>query len=230
MLKDLLVRPPPADYDLVDGSFEEQRSVVYVFVDLLLDFDYSNKMKSVLLKTKIASRGWHFYGKTSWKSQKKGQSLYGKKENDKIALMYDPCVVAWKVKSKGKLIGETVGHFPKELLRAAWFFQERGGKISENNFEEKYRPSPIPKGGLEIMSEGELKIEDKKRKILERFQDIVENNYQNNENTGDYSICDPKVLSLQSENFGATPESQESENEEDDHLVDDEDDDVICLD
>ena len=40
------------------------------------------------------------------------------------------------------------------------------------------------------MLEVELKIEDKKRKILERFQDIIENNYQNNENTGDYSIYD----------------------------------------
>ena len=69
-----------------------------------------------------------------------------------------------------------------------------------------------------------------KKKILERFHDIIENNYQNNENIGDYSMYDPAVLNLQRENFGATPESQESENEEDDHLVDDEDDDVICLD
>ena len=80
------------------------------------------------------------------------------------------------------------------------------------------------------MLEVELKIEDKKRKILERFQDIIENNYQNNENTGDYSIYDLAVLNLQRENFGATPESQESENEEKDHLVDDEDNNIICLD
>ena len=81
------------------------------------------------------------------------------------------------------------------------------------------------------MLEIEPKIEDKKRKILERFQDIIENNYQNNENTGDYSIYDPAVLNLQRENFGATPESQKSEKEEDnDHLVDDEDGNVICLD
>ena len=71
-------------------------------------------MESVL-KTKIASRGWHFYGKTSWKSPKKGQSLYGEKENDKIALTHDPYTVVWKRKSKGKLIDETFGHFPKEL-------------------------------------------------------------------------------------------------------------------
>ena len=95
------------------------------------------------------------------------------------------------MKSKEKLIGETVGHFPKELSREAWFFLERRGEISENVFEEKHRPSPTPKGGIEIMLEVELKIEDKKRKIIERFQDIIENNYQNNKNTSDYSIYDP---------------------------------------
>ena len=34
------------------------------------------------------------------------------------------------------------------------------------------------------------------RKILERFEDIIENNYQNNENTVDYSIYDLAVLNL----------------------------------
>ena len=37
------------------------------------------------------------------------------------------------------------------------------------------------------------------------------------------------MLNLQRENFGATPESQESENKEEDYLVDNENDDVICL-
>ena len=80
------------------------------------------------------------------------------------------------------------------------------------------------------MLEVELKIEDKKRKILERFQDIIENNYENNKNTGDYSIYDPAVLNLQHKNFGVTPESQECGNKEEDHLVDDEDDNVAFLD
>ena len=78
-------------------------------------------MESIFI-TKIASRGWHYYGKTSWKSPKKGQCLNGDKENDKIALMHDPYAVAWKRKSKGKLVAEVVGHLPKEISRAAWFF------------------------------------------------------------------------------------------------------------
>ena len=81
-------------------------------------------MKESVLKTKIESRAWHFYGKTSWKSPKKVQSLYGEKENDEITLMHDPYAVAWKMKSKGKLIDEAVRHFPKELSRGAWCFLE----------------------------------------------------------------------------------------------------------
>ena len=85
------------------------------------------------------------------KVKKKGQSLYGDKENDNITLMHDLYAVAWKMKNKGKLIDKTVGHLPKELTQAAWFFLEQGVKTSGNVFEEKYRPSLIPAVRLEIM-------------------------------------------------------------------------------
>ena len=143
--------------------------------------------------------------------------------------MHDPYVVAWKLKSPGKLIAETVGHVPKELSRAAWFFLERGGKISGNVFEEKYQPSPIPKGGLEIMLEVELKIGDNGRNILEWFQNIIGSKYEIADNAGEYPIFDKTVINMHRDNFGATPECVEDENEED-HLIDDEDDDIICID
>ena len=43
--------------------------------------------------------------------------------------------------------------------------------------EEIYRPSPIVKGGLEILLSVEFKISDQKRKYLERMREIVELNY-----------------------------------------------------
>ena len=58
-------------------------------------------------------------------------------------MMHDPQVEAWKMNSKGKLIDRTVEHLLKELSRAAWFFLERGGKISGNVFEKEYWSSPI---------------------------------------------------------------------------------------
>ena len=79
------------------------------------------------------------------------------------------------------------------------------------------------------MLEVELKIEDSKRKILERYQNIIKNNYENIDNAGKYPISDSTVINLQRENFGATPESLQDENGED-HLIDDEDDEVICVD
>ena len=71
------------------------------------------------------------------------------------------------------------------------FLPEEKGEIG-NVCEEKYRPSPIPKGCLEIILDVELKFEDAKRRILERFQNIIESNYENNI-TGECPIYDQAV-------------------------------------
>ena len=92
------------------------------------------------------------------KNVKIGQSLFCEQETNKIVLMHDPYGVTWKLKWKGKLVADIVGHIPKEISRAAWFFLERGGKINGKVFEERCRPSPIPKGRLEIMLFAELRI------------------------------------------------------------------------
>ena len=65
------------------------------------------------------------------------------KKQKKVVLIHDPYAVAWKLKSKGKLVADIAGHMPKEISRATWFFLERGGKINGKIFEEKYWPSPI---------------------------------------------------------------------------------------
>ena len=44
-------------------------------------------MESIFV-TKIASRGWYFCGKSSWKNVKIGQSLFCEQETNKIVLMY----------------------------------------------------------------------------------------------------------------------------------------------
>ena len=44
-----------------------------------------------------------------------------------------------------------VGHIPLEILRYVWFFLVRGGKFEAKMHDPRYRPSPIPKGGLEII-------------------------------------------------------------------------------
>ena len=140
--------------------------------------------------------------------------------------MHDPYAAAWKVKSKGKLVADIVGHMPKEISRAAWFFLERGEKINRKVFEEKYRPSPVPKGGLEIILSAEPRIAGKRRNILKLFKEVIQSNYLENADTNSYQINDLAVINVQNDSFR---ESQEDE-EEEDHLIDDKEEEVILLD
>ena len=79
------------------------------------------------------------------------------------------------------------------------------------------------------MPEVELKIEDGKRKIPKCFQNIIETNYGNN-TTSKHPIYDQAVINRQAKTFGAILESLEVDEEEEYHLIDDEDNEVICID
>ena len=107
-------------------------------------------MESNLVQN-VARRGWHLYGKTSWKSPKKSQKVFAEKETDMAALMADPFAVALKLKVAGRLTAEIFGHIPREISRATSFFFDRGGIVEGYVLDTKYRPSPIPRGGLEIV-------------------------------------------------------------------------------
>ena len=126
-----------------------------------------------ILSCKIASRGWHYYGKNTWKRPKKDEIVFAEKESSKTALEHDPYSIAWKKKNKSKITADVVGHVPKEISRAVFFFISRGGKV----LDEMYYPSPIPKGGLEILLMVQFKIADEKRKYMERLKEIITKNY-----------------------------------------------------
>ena len=66
----------------------------------------------------------------------------------------------------------------------------------ENVFQEKCRPSPIRKEELGNVVEVELKIEDGKINILERFHKITGNIYENIDNVSEYPIDDKTVINL----------------------------------
>ena len=76
----------------------------------------------ILFKFNLASRGWHVYGKKVWGNPKEAEVLYAEAEKNKTALMHDPYSVAWKLKTRGKLVNEVVGHVPREISRAVTFF------------------------------------------------------------------------------------------------------------
>ena len=52
----------------------------------------------VTTTTTVASRSWHEYGKSVWKTPKKGEFLYAEKESDTKALQIGSYAIAWKRK------------------------------------------------------------------------------------------------------------------------------------
>ena len=103
--------------------------------------------------------------------------MFAEKETDMAALMADPFAVAWKLKVAGKLMAEVVGHVPREISRVTSFFLDRGGVVVGYVLDEKYQPSPIPRGGLEIVLSTVFKIADENRRYLERLKNIISENY-----------------------------------------------------
>jgi len=82
------------------------------------------------------------------------------------------------MKSKEKLVPNVVGHVPQEISRFVYFFLHHGGSIAAVVEDEKYRPSPVAKGGLEIVLRVTFKIDDSKRSLLDRLKELLEKNYE----------------------------------------------------
>ena len=126
----------------------------------------------ITLTRLVASRGWHVYGKTVWQTPKKGQKLFAKREEDEEALLVDEYSVAWMMKSKARLVADVVGHVPQEISRFVYFFLKHGGSVDATVELEKYRQSPIAKGGLEIILKATFRIEESKRPSLLRLKEL----------------------------------------------------------
>ena len=114
-------------------------------------------------------------GKICGNSQKKDKIVFAEKESSKTALEHDRYSIAWKKKKKSKITADAVGRVPKEISRAV-FSRSRGGKVV-GRLDENCYPSPIPKGGLEILLMVQFEIADKKRKYMERLKEIFTKNY-----------------------------------------------------
>ena len=82
------------------------------------------------------------------------------------------------MKSKEKLVADVVGHVPQEISRFVYFFLHHGGSVDATVEDERYRPSPIAKGGLEIVLRATFKIEDSKLFLLLRLKELIQKNYE----------------------------------------------------
>lgn len=105
-----------------------------------------------------------FMVKLSGQSQRKVKDCKAKEIGN--ALLVDQCAVTWMMKSKEKLVADVAGHIPKEIPHFVYFFLHHGGSVDATVEDERYRPSPIAKGGLEIVLRAKFKIKDSKRFLL----------------------------------------------------------------
>ena len=111
----------------------------------------SQPSTSYSFEAKIASRGYHVYKNTTWMDAKVGDEIKVEVETNKDSIKIDPYACAIRVKSKYFDVMHTVGHIPREISRHVYFFiKKEGGLITRSVLSVKYRPSPIPSGGLEI--------------------------------------------------------------------------------
>ena len=133
--------------------------------------------ETVFIEHKVASRGWHVYGRSVWQRPSYDDKIFAEKDTDERATAHDKFAVAWKKEDRGKVVPDTVGHVPREISRAVWFFLDLRGTVSERVFDSKYYPSPIPRGGLEFILRVKFVIAEEKWRILDRMRDILINNY-----------------------------------------------------
>ena len=102
-------------------------------------------------KAQVAARGFHVYRNITWTDVKQGDSVSVEIETNEESKKVVPYSCAIKA-----LVGQppqlkTVGHIPREISRHVFFFlKEENGRIEGTVHSTKYRPSPIPAGGLEI--------------------------------------------------------------------------------
>ena len=132
----------------------------------------------VSFEENVASRGFHVYGKEVWKSPKTEQKLSAEKEKDSFALKIDPYSVAWKLKTKDKLIPVVVGHIPREISRFVSFLMDYVGRMEGVVLSPEFKASPIPRGGLEIILRTRFTIAEEKSKYLHHLKELIKDYYE----------------------------------------------------
>ena len=98
-----------------------------------------------------ASQGFHVYKETTWSNAKVGDEVRVEVESNLRSIAHDPYSCAIKTKHKYFTGWKTVGHISREISRYVYFFiKQEGGRVYGKLKSLKYKPSPIPSGGLEV--------------------------------------------------------------------------------
>ena len=105
----------------------------------------------------IVSRDYHLYKDNTWSNAKVyeevkvGNEVKVEVETDPKSIVADPYSSAIKSKHSYFIGCKTVGHIQCEIPRNVYFFKEEDEKYFGTWKSLKYKESPIPSGGLEII-------------------------------------------------------------------------------
>lgn len=125
-----------------------------------------------------ASRGFHEYRKI-W-ALRINQQLIVKPESGNL---FDPYAIGLFTKIRGKIEPlSLVGHLPREISRFCKFFFEYGGNIEATVCDIKFRRSPLPQGGLEILITLTVMQNNASLRIYSKMQAFVTEYYVEPEN------------------------------------------------
>ena len=124
----------------------------------------------------IASRVFHVYKETSWSNAKVGDVVKVEVESNFKSIAHDPYSCAIKAKHEYFTGWKTVGRIPREISRYVYFFiKQEGGRVYGKLKSLKYKPSPIPSGGLEVPLL--LKFESQDKWVTDTMKEFVQNFY-----------------------------------------------------
>ena len=124
----------------------------------------------------ITSRRFHVYKETTRSNVKVGGEVKVEVESNLKSITHDPYSCAIKTKHEHYVGWKTVGHIPREISRYVYFFiKQEGGRVYGKLKSLKYKPSPIPAGGLEVPLL--LKFEAQEKWVTDAMEEFVENFY-----------------------------------------------------
>ena len=97
-------------------------------------------------------------------------------ETNKLSKNIDSYVCTTLAKNQFFNSWETVGHIPRKISRHVYYFiKKECGFVNGSVIATKYRPSPVPSGGLEIPLL--LKFSCPEQKTFEKMKNVVDSLY-----------------------------------------------------
>ena len=104
-----------------------------------------------------------------------GEKLHVQHEHGNV---HDPFAMTLSVKRSGSFVEwEIVGHLPREISRFCYYFLNYGGALKGRVRDQKYRASPIPSGGIEILIMLVVRLHQAGQRVFTKMKGLLQEYY-----------------------------------------------------